>query len=148
MFRVTSVAEPHFTQVRASNTATNISDVTSVHKINACINYYHAHIGPGFRIGVYSLINPGDRTLFNLYFMTSSAFSSGVLPSRRMTLSRDLGCSRMPDRPRPLISIRFSFGPFSTQASACWYNHVRLMPTKSEANCCAPTTSFERFNPL
>jgi hypothetical protein len=79
---------------------------------------HHAHAGPGFRMGLSSRMRPALLTFLSLYASSSLAFSSRVFPSRKTTVSLALGWCLKPARPRPLISMRGSFWPFETHASA------------------------------
>ena len=80
---------------------------------------YHCHIDAGFRRGTSSRTMPADTILFNRILRFSSCDCSKVLPGRSITFSRESGCTRMPNFPRPRGSRRLScFGPLVTHASA------------------------------
>ncbi len=95
-----------------------------VHSIFVCPNPNHqAHIGATLIRGLSSLTNPALLILFSFLSLLSFIFSSHVFPSFRTTCNRECLCSRIPTRPRALISSFLNVAAFVTHDSAIIYQN-------------------------
>lgn len=81
--------------------------------------FYHLHpLVPALMMTLSSLTTPALLILFSISFLFFSNNSARVFPSLRTTCKRACWCSLIPNRARPLMSIRLTVRPLETHDSA------------------------------